>query len=196
VLVWGPVPFLGEGVPTADLLNKVEAANGVAVLAHPSRKDAWQSFSLCWSKHLLGVEIWNRKTDGWAPSRSAPSLLAGTPLVQFVGLDFHDQRQFFPLAMEIEIAPPFTEDTVLEHLKTRRCRATAFGLRVSQTWYPTTLPFLRLAERCRRRLASTYRRIAIPAVGPARGELPLAAEPNRAAHSSTAPREVSRRLGS
>src|SRR5580704_12515074 len=38
VLVWGPVPFLGEGLPTGEMLKRVKAANGVAVFAHPSRK--------------------------------------------------------------------------------------------------------------------------------------------------------------
>ncbi len=38
VLVWGPVPFLGEGLATVEMLRRVKAANGVAVLAHPSRK--------------------------------------------------------------------------------------------------------------------------------------------------------------
>src|SRR5262245_42830319 len=44
VLVWGHVPFLGEGLPTDALLKSVKASNGVAVLAHPSRRDAWKVF--------------------------------------------------------------------------------------------------------------------------------------------------------
>src|ERR1700753_43534 len=48
ILVWGPVPFLGEGVPTGELLQKVAAANGVAVFAHPSRKNAWQTYDPSW----------------------------------------------------------------------------------------------------------------------------------------------------
>src|ERR1700690_1085346 len=42
VLVWG-VPFLGEELPTAEMLEAVRLANGVAVLAHPSRRSAWTS---------------------------------------------------------------------------------------------------------------------------------------------------------
>src|SRR5690242_19858994 len=44
VLTWGPLPFLGENIPTGELLAKVKAANGVAVLAHPNRKEAWKQF--------------------------------------------------------------------------------------------------------------------------------------------------------
>src|SRR5687767_13151947 len=36
ILVWGPVPFLGEGLPTLELLKAVKAAGGLAVMAHPS----------------------------------------------------------------------------------------------------------------------------------------------------------------
>ena len=113
VLVWGPVPFLGEGVPTGEMLAKVAAANGVAVLAHPSRKNAWQTFDPAWRKHLLGVEIWNRKTDGWSPSKHAAPLLNGTSLIEFVGLDFHVKNQFFPLAMGLKMEAPISEDAVL-----------------------------------------------------------------------------------
>src|SRR5208337_4178720 len=61
VLVWGQVPFLGEGLPTGEMLEKVRAARGFAVLAHPSRRDAWKSFEPAWSDRLLGIEVWNRK---------------------------------------------------------------------------------------------------------------------------------------
>ena len=133
VLVWGPVPFLGERVPTASLLKEVKAAGGVAVLAHPSRREAWKAFDPAWRENLLGIEVWNRKTDGWAPSRTAPQLLGDGPLIKFVGLDFHDRNQFFPLAMEMELAPAPTEDLVLDCLKARRVSAIAFDSPLSRT---------------------------------------------------------------
>src|SRR5438477_352356 len=49
VLTWGPVPFLGEGLSTSEMLDAVHAAHGVAVLAHPSRKNAWECFAPAWS---------------------------------------------------------------------------------------------------------------------------------------------------
>src|SRR5919108_3575647 len=48
ILVWGPVPFLGEGVPTPELLDVVRRSSGVAVLAHPSRRNAWKLFDPAW----------------------------------------------------------------------------------------------------------------------------------------------------
>ena len=70
VLVWG-VPFLGEGLTTEAVLDAVAHHGGVAVLAHPSRKAAWECFKPEWAQRLLGVEAWNRKYDGWAPSERA-----------------------------------------------------------------------------------------------------------------------------
>jgi hypothetical protein len=127
VLVWGPVPFLGERLPTAELLKMVDASGGVAVLAHPSRRQAWKLWDPAWAARLLGIEAWNRKTDGWAPSPHAPALLEGTKCLPFVGMDFHDRNQFFPLAMELELAGEPTEDSVLDCLRSQRARAIAFG---------------------------------------------------------------------
>jgi hypothetical protein len=127
ILVWGAVPFLGEALPTAELLEKVKDAGGIAVMAHPSRKEAWKRFDRQWSSKLLGIEIWNRKTDGWAPSKTAVPLTDGTSFLPFVGLDFHARRQFFPLATELNIVGPVTEEPVLAELKSRRCRPTAFN---------------------------------------------------------------------
>lgn len=159
ILVWGPVPFLGEGLPTNELLSAVKAANGVAVFAHPSRRDAWKKFDPSWSERLLGIEIWNRKTDGWAPSKTAPLLLQGTSPLEFVGMDFHDRRQFFPLTMELELQSSLDEEAVIEALKNRRCCAKAFGAPLSQSWSGWRLTGLHAAENCRRSLAGAYHRL-------------------------------------
>src|SRR5207302_7260974 len=141
----------------SELLKKVTEANGVAVLAHPSRKNAWQCFDPEWSKYLLGIEVWNRKTDGWAPSRNATPLLKGNSLLQFVGLDFHARNQFFPLAMEIDVASVVSENSVLESLRARRCRATAFGGPLQEVMYGCFGFTLNSAERCRRSASVAYR---------------------------------------
>jgi hypothetical protein len=156
VLVWGPVPFLGEGVPTAALLKEVKATGGVAVLAHPSRREAWKAFDPAWRENLLGIEVWNRKTDGWAPSRNSAALIEGSSLTEFVGLDFHDRNQFFPLALEIACSRSPTGQVVLDCLRTRRFVSTAFDLPLSGSNYGWKLGSLRLAETCRRSLASVY----------------------------------------
>jgi hypothetical protein len=158
VLVWGPVPFLGEGVPTGELLREVSRFGGIAVLAHPSRRQAWKVYDPAWAAYLLGVEVWNRKTDGWAPSRTAATVMAGTRLAEFVGLDFHARNQFFPLALEISPEASLNEEVVLECLRTCRFVPTAFDSPLSRTTCGWKLGSLRLAESCRRSLSSIYRR--------------------------------------
>ena len=157
VLVWGPVPFLGEGLPTGQMLKGVQDAGGIAVLAHPSRRDAWRLFESSWAEGLLGVEVWNRKYDGWAPGKEAPSLVRAADAVPFVGLDFHTQRQSFPLAMALDLNGPTSESAVLDCLKSRQCSASAFGLPVSEGLIHGALPLLDFAERGRRTLATFAR---------------------------------------
>jgi len=157
VLVWGSVPFLGEGLPTGKMLEGVKAFDGVAVLAHPSRKEVWKCFDLEWAGQLLGIEIWNRKYDGWAPSKSAPGLLQSCGAVPFAGLDFHTHRQSFPLSMMLEIRGGINEDSVLDCLRSRRCYPRAFGVPLNQGLVQRLLPALTMAERSRRTAASIVR---------------------------------------
>src|ERR1700730_726997 len=158
VRVWGPAPSLGEGLPTSEMLEAVKAANGLAVLAHPSRRDAWKSFEPSWADRLLGIEVWNRKYDGWAPSRTAPALVQMAGAIPFVGLDFHTQRQSFPLAMELDVQGEVSEETVLDSLRSRRCNARAFRLSLSQNMVRKALPVLNMAERSRKMGASIAKR--------------------------------------
>jgi len=158
VLVWGPVPFLGENLPTGEMLEAVKDAGGLAVLAHPSRRDAWKSFETVWGERLLGVEIWNRKYDGWAPSQTAPALLQATGAIPFVGLDFHTKRQSFPLGMMLDLQADISEEAVLEALRSRRCQAQAFGLPLGHGVVRRAFGMLKMAERGRQRGASIVRR--------------------------------------
>jgi predicted metal-dependent phosphoesterase TrpH len=157
VLVWG-VSFLGEGLPTADMLEAVRVANGIAVLAHPSRKDVWRNFEPSWADRLLGVEGWNRKYDGWAPSKTAPALLQSSSAIPFVGLDFHTDRQSFPLAMALDLPGRVTEEEVLRCLRSRRCSARAFGVPLDHELLRKTMPALGIAEQGRRGVASIVKR--------------------------------------
>lgn len=162
ILVWGADSFFGEAVPSVELLERVKAAGSVAVLAHPSRKEAWKQFDPHWAHFLLGIEVWNRKTDGWAPSKTAVPLFAGTTLLPFVGMDFHTSRQFFPLATELDVPPPFTESSIMDCLRSRRCRATALGRPIAeylpQGWRRSGL---RAAELGRRTVARTLRKLKV-----------------------------------
>ena len=161
ILVWGSIPFLGESLPTADVLRKAKAANGIAVLAHPSRREAWKFYDDSWSNALLGIELWDSKSDGWAPSRDAVPLLQRTSLLPFVGMDFHTERQFFSLVMELEVQFLITQESVLKCLANRRCRGTAFGLPLGRCgpngWRAAGL---HAVERCRRSIAVARRLFA------------------------------------
>jgi hypothetical protein len=161
VLVWGPVPFLGESLPTGQMLDAVHKAGGLAVLAHPSRREAWKSFEPAWAERLLGIEAWNRKYDGWAPSRTAGALLHDAGAIPFVGLDFHTQRQSFPLTMALEMEGNVGEENVLDCLRARRCYARAFGFPLSESVVRTALPVLSMAEQSRRMMASIARRSGV-----------------------------------
>lgn len=157
VLVWGNIPFLGENLPTGQMLDAVRANEGVAVFAHPGRKQAWKSFQAEWVDKLLGIEIWNRKYDGWAPGEVASTLQKSGNTIPFVGLDFHSARQTFPLGMMLDIDSEITEETVLKSLKSRRCRGLAFGLPVTGGALRNSRPALRAAEKARRMASALVR---------------------------------------
>jgi hypothetical protein len=153
VLVWG-TPFLGEGLPTGEMLQAVEQAGGVAVLAHPSRKNAWREFHPEWGHYLAGIEGWNRKYDGWAPGMDAPKMLHSDNAICFVGLDFHTEKQFFPLTMVFDIPADVTEEKVLDCIRSRQCAPKAFGLPLDHHLLRRSIRPLRVAEKGRRKLAS------------------------------------------
>jgi hypothetical protein len=158
ILAWGPLPFLGEGLSTSDLLAAVKQHSGVAVLAHPSRREAWRLFDDSWSRNLLGIEMWNRKTDGWAPSREARQLQKDTRLLQFAGLDFHTWRQFFPLSMQITTSGGINEAALTEALAAGRARPYAFKTPLKCLLSPVCLLPLAIAEKMRRGAASAARK--------------------------------------
>ncbi len=160
VLVWG-TPFLGENLPTGEMLDAVGKAGGVAVLAHPSRKDAWKCFDPCWADMLSGVEIWNRKYDGWAPSTTATPLLERANAIPFVGLDFHTRRQSFPLAMTMDIDSQVTEQAVLECIRARRVNPRVLGFEVDGQLVRHALPVLAAAEAFRKKCALASRKIKL-----------------------------------
>lgn len=161
VSVWGADAFLGEGRGTAELLAAAADAGAPSVLMHPWRRDAWRALELPEAATLVGVEIWSRKYDGWAPNPRAPALLRSHPgLVPFVGLDFHTARQFFPLAMVLDLDGPPSVEGVLDALRARRCAAQAFRLPVGSVVDGLPYALLRGAEGLRRPLARTARRAA------------------------------------
>ncbi|MGH7940240.1 MAG: hypothetical protein ACREE6_05865 [Limisphaerales bacterium] len=159
ILAWGNVPFIGVDAETETVLAAVAASRGVAVLAHPSRKQAWKQFKPNWAANLAGIESWNRKTDGWAPSREAQLLLNATKIQPFVGMDFHDRRQLFPLAMVLHGNSEVSEAAILESIYAKRCSFKAFGAPVDFLVRGARGTMLRLAEIFRRRSARIFHRL-------------------------------------
>ena len=161
ILVWGDVPFLGENLPTEETLRRVKEAGGVAVFAHPSRRDAWQCFKPNWGESLAGIEVWNRKYDGWAPSRIAQDLQRSAGAIPFVGLDFHTQKQSFPLAMAMDIDATVTERAVLDCIRARRVTPRVSGLKVEGQLVRHALPILEVAEASRKKAARASRKMKL-----------------------------------
>jgi hypothetical protein len=158
ILVWGDVPFVGVDVETEKILGAVSACQAVAVMAHPTRRQAWRSFRPAWKADLLAIEIWNRKTDGWAPSRDAGPLLEQTGALPFVGLDFHEHRQFFPMATILDVESAISEDSVLVAMRARRCESEVFGRPIGRFSSGFAERTLRATEFFRRRAAPVFRK--------------------------------------
>lgn len=118
--VWGDVPFLGTGSGTLRLLERCQGAGGFAVFAHPWRRQAWRRFEEDWLQYLSAVEIWNRKYDGWRPRPEAVALAQRAAIQPFVALDFHQRRQFFPLALGLDIDGPVSRAAVQHALEAGR----------------------------------------------------------------------------
>jgi hypothetical protein len=126
--VWGDLPYYGPTPAIPDLLAAASADRGVAVFAHPSRREAWRRYDPAWTKHLTAMEIWNRKYNGIAPDPRAVELAEREGLPGFVALDFHTSRQFFPLAMRLQVDDAaLTPTMVYDALHAGRFQALAFS---------------------------------------------------------------------
>jgi|SRR5579863_5180361 len=158
LLTWGNIPFIGADVDSDKTLAAVQAAGGIAVFAHPTRRNAWKQFKPEWKDKLLGIELWNRKTDGWAPSTEGRQLLETTGLAPFVGMDFHTSKQFFPLATVLNVAGQVSEASVLAAIKARQFHSEALSKPVEALGEGPKLKALQTAEFMRRGAAAVYRR--------------------------------------
>ena len=160
VLVWGAREFLGEGVETLELLERARAAGATTVLAHPGRRDVWRRVDDRWLELLSGIELWNRKYDGWAPGEAARGLLERAPdLLTLVGLDFHQGRQLFPLTMDLDLPGAVTASAVEAALADRRAAPQLLGVPARHAVTPRGLAVTGAAERARRGTARAARRI-------------------------------------
>lgn len=159
VSVWGPAPFAGEGSPTAQLLQTVREQEGVSVIAHPVRRDAWEVIEPQWLTLCTGIEIWTRKWDGWAPNRMACEWAAEAGLLGVAALDLHRAGQLFPLAMALELTSAVSVESCVEAVRAGRARALIRGLPTAPLTRGGLAQAARTVERVRRPVWRTGRRL-------------------------------------
>jgi hypothetical protein len=160
VPVWGDVPFYGSTPDIGELLAKVSADGGSAVLAHPWRRDAWRRFDPAWSTLLTGIEVWNRKYDGIAPNRQAAALAERAGLPAFAAIDFHTRRQFFPLAMSLRLDTGRPDlDGVHRALQTGSFAAVVGSRPIAGLLGGPAARAMEVVERARRTAAPALRRL-------------------------------------
>jgi hypothetical protein len=156
VPTWGDLPHLGDGVPTGTLLRDVADRGGVAIWAHPERRGAHRVFEAEWAPYLSGIEVWNRKYDGWRPSAVAVELARRWGVAPVASLDFHKRRQHFPLATYLEVRE-LTVAGVLAAWRAGRVEARFARLPVGHWQHGVGLSTLTAADRSRRLVASGLR---------------------------------------
>jgi hypothetical protein len=156
ILTWGLQRFLGEHRPVMDTLQEVRALGGVSILAHPIRRKAWQKVQPEWFDLLDGIELWNRKSDGISWGVEALALIRLSGLPAFVGHDFHQLRQIWPMYQRFDrpLAMKDMESTLVTSIRQGQSVPMVFGrqlLGVESTPSPKLYPAL---ERFRKRLRS------------------------------------------
>jgi predicted metal-dependent phosphoesterase TrpH len=160
VAVWGEAaPYFGHGRETLETLEDARSAGCTAVFAHPWRRDASTRFRPEWAPLLSAVEIWNRHYDGVAPSREGLRLSQEHGLAPFVSLDFHTRRQFFPLAMELEVDGALTASAVYAALAAGRFRPAALRMSALRFTHGAPGATARGLERARRAVRGPLRKL-------------------------------------
>jgi hypothetical protein len=160
VAVWGGgAPYLGHGRATLEMLEDARRAGCATVLAHPRRRDAFTRFRPEWAPLLSAVEIWNRHYDGVAPSREGLRLSQENGLAPFASLDFHTRRQFFPLAMELELDGAVSATAVYAALAAGRFRPSALRLSAMRFTHGPPAAAAHGLERARRAVRGPLRKL-------------------------------------
>lgn len=133
--VFGRARFYGRSPDIATVISQARADGAASFFAHPSRRDAWRRFDSDWAGDLAGIEVWNRKYDGVAPSAWALRTAREHGLLASVALDWHGPRQLFPLALRVADPGPGNNaqrsERVIEAILQGHARATAFGVNVA-----------------------------------------------------------------
>ena len=153
--VWGSVPFLDERLPTDYVLGATRDHGGVAVIAHPRRREAWRLIKPAWLASCTGIEVWTRKWDGWAPNPWAVEQAVDQGLLEIASLDLHHRGQMFPLAMELELAAPLSVDACVHALRDGAARPLIRGLPAARLLHG---PLARTATKVERLRRPVWRR--------------------------------------
>ena len=153
ILTWGLGGFLAEHRPVFETLRAVETGGGVAIFAHPIRREAWRSFEDDWVPYLSGIELWNRKSDGFLWGAEAWNLIQRTGLPATLGQDFHNWRQFYPLTHLFDLHHDDDLETgMVATLRSGRSSAQAFRRPVlGEKGIPAHMPYKQM-EKARRSL--------------------------------------------
>jgi hypothetical protein len=107
---------------------------------------------------LSGVEIWNRKYDGVAPLLDAHLLATRDGLSPLVSLDFHNRRQFYPLALTL-IDGGGSRAAIVRALRAGAHRPEFAGVSALRFTSGPGGAAVRSLERARKRLRRPLRRL-------------------------------------
>jgi hypothetical protein len=120
VVTMGTSRFHGARNDLLETLSSVRMEGGAAVLAHPRRRDSFNKVSSDLVDLLDGIEIWNRKVDGFLPVNTYFRLAQNRGLAPIVAMDLHTWRQIFPMWNEIPAGPEALDgNTVATALRSR-----------------------------------------------------------------------------
>jgi len=141
LLAYGVREYIHSTAPGCTFESLVEAirkAGGVAVLAHPSHRQAVSRIDPRALRSLDGIEIWNVKNGNrFFPTVSDVTLLRSVRadaahVFGFAGLDWHHLNKFSRLVHRLDV-PALTAHDVLRSL-----RAGAFEVRGGWVTLPAT----------------------------------------------------------
>jgi hypothetical protein len=124
LLAYGVRRFIestGAGCTVRSLIDAVHESGGIAVLAHPSHRQAVERLTDDDLARLDGIEVWNVKNGNpYVPAWPDVALLnrvrmTGGRAFAFGGLDWHHLNKFSRFTLAVE-APELTQDVVFRAL--------------------------------------------------------------------------------
>jgi predicted metal-dependent phosphoesterase TrpH len=156
IVTMGTPRFHGARRDILETLSAVRADGGANILAHPTRKNAFDLITSNLLPLLDAIEIWNRKVDGLSPIKQYFQFAHSRGLATTVGMDLHTRRQIFPMWNEIELPPTLLDGhTIAAAIRSREIVPACIFGRLQPSSHATSLAstkFLTGAEKLRRLL--------------------------------------------